>query len=285
VLLVGVLAWFVVGRALRPVHDVTRQLASIGSDSLHERVPVPPSADEVEELAATMNSMLDRLESATLVSRQLVSDASHELRTPIAVLRTELEVARRDPTTDWEAVSLGMLDEVERLQGLVDDLLLLARANERGMQAEPVDVVDVVTQVAARRRRVPVTVEVTGEPVVEADEVALRRAIDHVLANAARHAASEVRLTVCEVGGSLEVRIDDDGAGIAEADRERVLERFVRLDEGRARDSGGSGLGLAVANDVVTAHGGTVRIGRSASLGGASVTLTVPVKTRSLALA
>jgi signal transduction histidine kinase len=287
VLLVGGLAWIVVGRALRPVHAVTRQLASIGSDSLHERVPVPGAADEVGELAHTMNSMLDRLESATLVSRQLVSDASHELRTPIAVLRTELEVARRDASTDWQAVSVGMLGEVERLQGLVDDLLLLARADERGMRREDVDVVDVVAQVASRRRPVPVTVDVdaSGSVSVEGDPAALLSAVDHLVANAARHAATEVRVRVHDLGDWLEIRVEDDGMGIAPCDRERVLERFVRLDEGRARDFGGSGLGLAVANDVAAAHGGMVTIADS-PLGGAKVTITIPTRAvRPLALA
>lgn len=277
VLLVGGLAWIVVGRALRPVHAVTRQLASIGSDSLHARVPVPGAADEVGELAHTMNSMLDRLESATLVSRQLVSDASHELRTPIAVLRTELEVARRDPSTDWQAVSVGMLGEVERLQGLVDDLLLLARASERGMHREHVDVVDIAAQVASRRRRVPVAVDVEGPVSLEGDPAALLSAVDHLVANAARHAAAEVRVGVQGLGDWLEIRVEDDGAGIAVADRERVLDRFVRLDEGRARDGGGSGLGLAVANDVAVAHGGIVTIDESAS-GGARVTITLPTR-------
>ena len=198
VLVVGWSAWLVVGRALRPVHAVTRQLASIGSDSLHARVPVPAAADEVGELATTMNSMLDRLESATLVSRQLVSDASHELRTPIAVLRTELEVARRDPSTDWQSVSVGMLEEVERLQGLVDDLLLLARASERGMRHDRVDVVDVVTRVAARRREVPVDAHVPAAVAVDGDDAALHRAVDHLVANAARHAVSEVRVDVVD---------------------------------------------------------------------------------------
>jgi signal transduction histidine kinase len=260
VLLVGGLAWIVVGRALRPVHAVTRQLASMGSESLHERVPVPASTDEVEQLATTMNSMLDRLESATLVSRQLVSDASHELRTPIAVLRAELEVARQHDATDWQAVSAGMLDEVERLQGLVDDLLLLARAGERGMDRSSVDLVDAVAQVASRRRDVPVVLDLDTVPPVDGDRAALTRAVDHLVANAARHASASVHIGVHEHDGAVVVAVEDDGAGIPAADRDRVLERFVRLDEGRARDAGGSGLGLAVVSDVARAHGGRVVI-------------------------
>ena len=271
VALVAGLAWLVVGRALRPVHAVTNQVAAIGSDSLHERVPVPPSADEVSELATTMNAMLDRLETATLTSRQLVSDASHELRTPIAVMRTELEVARRDPAADWDTVSTGLLGEVDRLQGLVDDLLLLARTSERGLRAEPVDVVDVVREVAARRRQVPVIVHGAGEPVfVEADRSALHRALDHLVTNAARHATTAVEITV----DGAAIHVDDDGAGIPADQRDHVVERFVRLDEGRARDAGGSGIGLAVAADVAGAHGGTLTI-TDAPIGGARVTLAL----------
>ena len=271
VALVAGLAWLVVGRALRPVHAVTNQVAAIGSDSLHERVPVPASADEVSELATTMNAMLDRLETATLTSRQLVSDASHELRTPIAVMRTELEVARRDPATDWRSVSDGLLGEVDRLQGLVDDLLLLARTSERGLHPEPVDVLDVVREVASRRRQVPVAVHADDASViVDADRAALHRALDHLVANAARHASTAVEVTVA----GHAVHVDDDGEGIAPDQRGRVVERFVRLDDGRARDHGGSGLGLAVAADVAGAHGGGLTIGE-APLGGARVTLTL----------
>jgi signal transduction histidine kinase len=284
VLLVGGLAWFVVGRALRPVHAVTHRLASIGQDSLHERVPVPQVADEVGELATTMNSMLDRLESATLVSRQLVSDASHELRTPIAVLRTELEVARRSRGTDWDAASAGMLQEVDRLQGLVDDLLLLARVGERGMRPEVLDLDDVVRDVASRRRRVPVGADDDGPSggTVLADRVALQRALDHLVANAARHATTEVRVSTEITDGSAVVYVDDDGPGIPADERAHVVERFVRLDEGRTRDAGGSGLGLAVVADVATAHGGTLTIGDS-PMGGARLALSLPAPVPELA--
>ncbi len=288
ILLVAGLAWLLVGRALRPVHALTHRAASISADSLHERVPVPVVNDEVAELATTINGMLDRIETADIAGRRLVSDASHELRTPIAVIRTELEVARRDPEAAWEAVASTVLGEVDRLQSLVDDLLLLARINERGIASERFAVLDVIRDVAGRRREVPVTtavVDAAGDwadapaaaPVlIVGDGQAVQRALDHVVANAARHAASRVEIVVDHAGlpGMIAIHVDDDGPGIAPADRERVLQRFERLDQARDRDAGGSGLGLAVAADVAAAHGGTVRIDDS-PLGGARVTLTL----------
>ena len=191
VALVAGLAWLLAGRALRPVHLVTSRVASIGSDSLHERVPVPSSDDEIAELARTMNGMLGRLESATSTSRRLVSDASHELRTPVTVMRTELEVARRSDDADWDATSSVLLGELDRMQGLVDDLLLLARGDERAFARTSFSIADVARDVAARTRRVPVDVTVgDGVDPLVGDEDAVRRAVDHVVANAARHAAS-----------------------------------------------------------------------------------------------
>jgi signal transduction histidine kinase len=279
VALVGALAWLLVGRALRPVHALTSRVAAIGSESLDERVPVPPSTDEIAELAVTMNGMLDRLERAAQVNRRLVSDASHELRTPITVMRTELEVARRGPATDWDDVAQCLLAELDRVHALVDDLLLMARLAERGAGAhavdDRVDPADLARDVAGRRRRVPVTVALEAAPVLRGDPDGLRRALDHVVANAARHADGAVEVSVDVVDGFVALCVDDDGPGIAPADRDQVLERFVRLDEGRARDAGGSGLGLAVARDVVVAHGGRIEIG-DAPTGGARVTLLVP---------
>ena len=274
VALVAVLAWLLAGRALRPVHAVTSRVASIGSRSLHERVPVPGSSDEIAELATTMNDMLGRLESASTSSRRLVSDASHELRTPVAVMRTELEVARREQANDWEGTSAVLLGELDRLQGLIDDLLLLARGDERGFAQVPFSVTDVVRDVAARARRVPVEVEVDGDGLAVGDEQAIHRAVGHVVANAARHASSSALVRVRPEGAHVAIDVDDDGPGIPAARRDEVVRRFVRLDEGRARDGGGAGLGLAVASDVVAAHGGRLVIDES-PLGGARVTLLV----------
>ena len=278
--LVVLLTWILVGRALRPVHAVTSQVAAIGSHSLHERVPVPQSRDEIAELARTMNSMLGRLEVSTSASRRLVSDASHELRTPVTVMRAELEVARDDEHADWEASSGVLLEELDRLQELIDDLLLLARGDEQARATSAVALDDLVRDAAARRRRVPVDVTLEGGPhVTVGDESAIKRALDHVLANAARHADAKVAITVAASDGDVVVHVDDDGQGIPELDRAAVVQRFVRLDEGRDRDTGGAGLGLAVTSDVLTAHGGELRID-DAPLGGARLTLTFPSAAR-----
>ncbi len=273
VALVAGLAWLLAGRALRPVHAVTSRVAEIGSHSLHERVPVPASDDEIAELARTMNGMLGRLETATSTSRRLVSDASHELRTPVAVMRAELEVARMAERPDWQLSSTVLLDELDRLQGLVDDLLLLARGDERAFTSASFSLADVVHEVAARTRRVPVEAAVSDDvdPVV-GDAEAIRRAVDHVVANAARHATSMVRIEAEADGQEITVHVDDDGPGIPADRRADVVRRFVRIDEGRGRSGGGAGLGLAVTSDVVAAHGGRLDIGQS-SLGGARLSL------------
>jgi signal transduction histidine kinase len=275
VALVAGLAWLLAGRALRPVHLVTSRVASIGSDSLHERVPVPSSDDEIAELARTMNGMLGRLESATSTSRRLVSDASHELRTPVTVMRTELEVARRSDDADWDATSSVLLGELDRMQGLVDDLLLLARGDERAFARTSFSIADVARDVAARTRRVPVDVTVgDGADPLVGDEDAVRRAVDHLVANAARHAASRVLVDVEADDREVTVHVDDDGPGIPVDQRDEVVRRFVRLDEGRTRDGGGAGLGLAVTADVAAAHAGWLEIGDSA-LGGARLSLVL----------
>jgi signal transduction histidine kinase len=278
VTLVGLLAWILAGRALRPVHAVTARVDEIGSHSLHERVPVPTSSDEVAELATTMNRMLDRLESASATSRRLVSDASHELRTPVTVMRTELDVADRIPSNDWAATSATLRAELDRLQDLVDDLLLLARGDERAFARQRVAMADVVRDVAARRRPVPVVVRTPADSArtyVTGDEAALRRGVDHLVTNAARHAAGRVEVSVTAAGDEVVVHVDDDGPGIPATQRETVVRRFVRLDEGRSRDRGGCGLGLAVSSDVAAAHGGRLALGDS-PLGGLRASLVLP---------
>ncbi len=273
-LLVGALSWVLVGRALRPVEAIRSEVEAISGSSMHRRVPEPPTDDEIGRLARTMNAMLGRLQGAALRQRQFVSDASHELRSPVAAIRTDVEVALREgPAADWPAVGRAVLAEEDRLERLLSDLLVLAAGEEGGpVGAAPVDLAALATAEAARARRVPVEVAAPATPARAAGSPdALRRALSHLVDNAARHARSRVVVTVAP--GRLVV--DDDGPGIADDDRERVFERFTRLDDARARDQGGAGLGLAVVRSIAARHGGTARVDAS-PLGGARLVVELP---------
>ena len=274
VLLLGAVAWFVTGRALHPVEAMRAEADAITHSTLHRRVPEPAAVDEVGRLARTLNAMLDRLESSAERQRRFVADASHELRTPVATLRAELEVALR--AGDAAALRRGVegaLAEEARLEALLADLLLLASVEDAPLAiVDQVDLAAVAVAEAERPRAVPITVAVAGAAVVPGSRRAIERVVTNLLDNAARHARSAVTVTVD--GGQLVV--DDDGPGIAEADRERVFERFTRLDEGRTRDEGGSGLGLSIVRAVVDAHGGAVTIERSPTLAGARFTVSFP---------
>lgn len=276
--LIGLSAWGVAGRALRPVEAITRRADEITATTLDARVPEPATGDEVAHLARTVNGMLERLEAAATTQRRFTADAAHELRTPVATIRTELEVALRDSSPDWEGVARRVLVEDLRLGALVDDLLLLARGDEvtsGPARDDDVDLAAVVDDSVVRRRDLPVDLDVPGLARVRGDAVALGRALDHLVDNAVRHASSTVRVTLHVENGTAIVHVDDDGSGIPVADRDRVLERFARLDEARSRDRGGAGLGLAVVDHIVTRHGGSVTID-DAPLGGARVTLRIP---------
>lgn len=258
----AVLAWRVVGWTLRPV-EALRAGAEEISASHSGRLPVPDGDDEVHRLALTLNRMLDRLESARVRQRAFVADAAHELRSPIASLRTQIEVAdhlgEAAPTADLCA-------EVDRLARLVDDLLLLARADERDpglRRREPVELTGLLTAAAAGRveARVPVTPPYVAPQWTEGDPVALRRVVDNLLNNACRHAATGVSMDVVRAGRRVLVTVTDDGPGIPQQDRARVFDRFTRLDDARARDQGGTGLGLPIVRELVRLHGGTVSLG------------------------
>ena len=278
VAMVGLMAWAVTGRAFRPVAAITEQVDRIAAGTLDERVPVPASRDEVAHLATTMNTMLERLESSHRRQRQFVSDASHELRNPIATSRTALEVAMgQGANTDWQTTAAIVLDEQERLADLVDDLLTLTRIDEGNpLDAADVDFDDLVLDEAARPHRVPIEARVLEPARVLGDLAQLVRLVRNLVDNAARHAASRVALGLRVDDGDVVFTVDDDGPGIGEADRERVFERFVRTDDARTRDDGGFGLGLALVRSVATGHGGTAAATES-PLGGARVEVRLPV--------
>lgn len=280
VALIALVVWIVAGRALRPVERMRRQVEAIGADELGRRVEAPPGAGELGALAATMNDLLDRIEVSQRAQRQFVADASHELRSPIASLRQHAEVALAYPEST-DAAELAELVDAEslRLAELVDALLLLARSGEPGgIRHEAIDLDDLVLDEAARLRALPgATVEVTVEPArVRGDRALLARALRNLGDNARRHAASRIALSAHRDGEDAVIRIEDDGAGIAPQDRERVFERFVRLDEARAREDGGTGLGLAIVAEAALRHGGSVTAG-AAPLGGARLELRLPL--------
>lgn len=274
-------AWRAIGRALAPVDAIRAEVDEISAVELHRRVPQPPGRDEISRLAETMNRMLGRLQQARDRQRQFVSDASHELRSPVAAVRQHAEVALAHPDrTTVEGLAETALAESLRMQRLVDDLLLLARADEHSLQSHrrPLDLDDLVFDEARRlRATTPLSVDTTAVSAgrVEGDAAALRRALRNLADNAARHAASRVAFSLTERDGWALLQVDDDGPGIPEQQRVRVFERFVRLDDARTRDGGGSGLGLAIVEEIVTAHGGDVAIS-DGPLGGARFTLRLP---------
>lgn len=280
-LLVGTTTWRLVGRTLSPVEAIRTQVAEISSTALDRRVPVPSTGDEIDRLARTMNEMLDRLEASARRQRTFVADASHELRSPMTVIRTRLEVGLAHPNSaDWPALARGWLTEQRRLERLVDDLLLLARVDEAAPAATPsiVDLDELVLRAAGDlHARSDVRVDVTrvGGGRVRGDAEQLRRAVTNLLDNAERHAASAVQCTLSQSDGVVELVVSDDGPGVPEADRERIFERFVRLNEARDRRTGGAGLGLAIVRDLVTRHGGTVDLADRDG-GGASFVVRLP---------
>jgi len=264
-LALAALAWWVVGWTLRPV-EALRQGAEEISAAQVGRLPVPEGDDELHRLALTLNRMLDRLEAARSRQRAFVADAAHELRSPIASLRTQLDVAAH---LGEPPVPADLSIEVDRLSRLVDDLLLLARADEQDpnlRRREPVELGGLLAEVAAgcAGARVPVRVVQDGPQWTLGDPVALRRVVDNLVGNAVRYADSAVTLAVRRLDGRVVLTVTDDGPGIPEPDRARVFDRFTRLDDARTRDAGGAGLGLAIVGELVRLHAGTVTLGDAA---------------------
>ncbi|ROT33387.1 cell wall metabolism sensor histidine kinase WalK [Micromonospora sp. HM5-17] len=269
VLLAGV-AWRVIGATLRPVEALRAGAEEITGGARPGRLPVPASRDEIHRLAVTLNGMLSRLESARNRQRAFVADAAHELRSPLANMRTQLEVAQRlGAATDWPGVADDLLADIQRLSRLVDDLLLLARFDEAGgappAAGVPIELGELLAGVAERYPAPPVQVRPPRFPLWTVGEPdALTRILANLLDNAVRHTTSKVVLEAVPGGRDGPtyhlVTVTDDGPGIPPADRERVFDRFTRLDDARARDAGGAGLGLAIVRELVRRQGGTVTL-------------------------
>jgi signal transduction histidine kinase len=279
-LLVGVLTWFLTGRALRPVEAIRREVEVVGAEDLHRRVPEPPSGDEIARLARTMNAMLARLEDANDRQLRFVADASHELRSPLTGMRTQLEVDLEHPEqADWEATGRDVLADTVRLQRLVDDLLVLAVADESALDTThraSVDLDEIVLSEARRlqsRRDVRVDTSAVSGAQVEGNADQLHRVVHNLLDNAARYAESTVKVGLHESSTAVTLTVVDDGPGIPAVERERVFERFARLDDAHA-DTCGNGLGLAIVREVVSAHGGSVAVENTP---GAAFTVTLPI--------
>jgi signal transduction histidine kinase len=276
-----IIIWFGVGRALRPVERISEQLDTLSASDLNRRLPVPRSDDEIAHLARTANASLARLDEAVTRQRRFVSDASHELRNPIAGMRTKLEVELSDPEPDTRSRELlltELLSDTERLENIVSDLLELARLDtDVATQREPVDLTAVITGEFVDKRRHPaLRVHASGPVHVTINRLRLVRVLTNLIANAERHARSRIDIIVERDGDASVVEVHDDGAGIPVMDRERIFERFARLKESRERDPGGSGLGLPISRAIVRASGGSLTAGHSDLLGGAVFTLRIP---------
>lgn len=265
VALVVVAVWLLVGRSLQAVDRIRRQVAAIDAQRLGTRVEVPATADELAELASTMNAMLDKLELSDRSQRAFFSDASHELRSPLSTLVTTAEVASRDPSgRSWVELQGTVLTESQRLQALVEDLLTMAKVDADGLRMVMVDVdlEDVVEREVRRLALVSqIMIHTHLEPVrVVGDELRLAQVVRNLLDNAARHARSTVTVWTQVEAGTAQVWVDNDGDPIAPEERERIFDRFVRLDAARSVDSGGSGLGLPIARALIEAHGGSLEV-------------------------
>lgn len=279
-LLVAGTTWLVTGRALRPVTRIRQEVDGITAERLHQRLAVPDSGDEVASLATTMNGMLDRLDAAATAQRRFVSDASHELRSPLATIRQHAELAQAHPGV----TSIGELAEIVseeglRLQGIVESLLLLARLDEGVTpHAEPVDLDDLALSEVRRLRAAGIDVDGSGIRAarVIGDPRLLGQLLRNLADNAARHARGRIAIGVTTADRHVFVTVEDDGQGVPAEERERIFERFVRLDDARSRDAGGSGLGLAIAQGIATAEGGTVTVDES-RWGGARFVITLPL--------
>jgi signal transduction histidine kinase len=265
-LLLAGATWLVVGSTLRPIAALRRGAQVVTATGKARALPVPEAHDEVRTLAVTLNDMLARLDAAQRRQRSLVSDTAHELRSPIASIRAQLEVALDHPEQqDWNQTGRDVLADTLRLARLAEDLLVLARLDEhqpRTAAGRAVDLAVLVTEEAKRSAggRVPVTARTAGPCLVTGEVEGLRRMLRNLIENAMRYTKSGVEVAALREAGEAVLTVSDDGPGIPAADRERAFDRFVRLDDARSRDeteTGGAGLGLAIVRAIARANGGT----------------------------
>lgn len=293
VILLGLSTYFVVALTLRSVAALRHGAADISAAGLaRQRLPVPSAHDEIHRLAVTLNEMLDRIESATARQRTFVGDAAHELRSPLASLRLQLEVAQRvGAEEDWPSVIDDVLIDVTRLERLVQDLLALARLDETGAggRREPVDLRELVDAVVPTYANARVTVvdgaaDDSEHPIVNGDREQLRRVVVNLVDNAVRYAHSQVAVDLKPQslgdGDRVLLTVTDDGPGLPPEERERVFDRFYRAESSRSRDSGGTGLGLPIVRDLVRAHQGNVELrARPDGATGLQAAVTLPLLT------
>ncbi|MFC4068685.1 sensor histidine kinase [Actinoplanes subglobosus] len=265
-LVVGVATFVFVGRTLRPVEAMTGRAATITATNLDARLPVPDSDDEIAALASTMNTMLDRIEVASAAQRRFVADASHELRSPLATIHANADLLRAAVLEESAERSVTRIHrESTRLARLVEDLLLLARADDGALRLRRAEV-DLDDLVFAARERVAVErpgLRVEGDVVavrVIGDADQLHRLLRNLVDNAMRHARDRITITLGRAGEQAEIVVGNDGPGIAAPDREKIFDRFVRLDDSRSRQDGGTGLGLSIAREIAVRHDGTLTV-------------------------
>lgn len=268
----GALSYWLAGRALRPVRNIAGLARSISEHDLHRRVDVKVPADELGELVDTLNTMLARLEAAFISMGRFTADASHELRAPLALMRSELEgaLSRSRSREEYQRVLESVQGEVEHLSRLADQLLILARADAGALvpATEPVDVADFLHEAAARwegvadERGVRLEVSAPSSGQTEADPALLRRVLDNLVDNGLRHTGrgTVVALRGYAANGGWNVEVADQGPGVAGNHRERLFSRFARSDSSRSQENGGAGLGLALSAAIARAHGGTLEL-------------------------
>lgn len=281
----GVITSFFTRRALRRVERIRAEVEQITQQSLNRRVPTADAADGIDKLGHTMNDMLERLEASSAQQNQFLADASHELRSPVAGLLAQLEVAAAYPDkVDAATLVPKLRDQAGRLQLLVEDLLFLGRDDVEGQQqvgspaTVDVDALLAAEQVHQRliHPEVPIEVISTCGAHVSAASRDLERAVRNLVDNAVRHCEQQVTLWTSVADSAVTIHVADDGPGVAAEDAARIFDRFVRLDEARSRDAGGAGLGLAIAKEIATRSGGSLILLADDSPG-ATFQLTLPL--------